>query len=107
MNALKLKIFEARGLLSMDSNGLSDPYCELHLRGQRFRTKVVQKSLNPVWEEEWLLPLSPDTTEQLEVSPFCCTIRWKSVLLLRGVSSLHYYLLPTFHQLNCSDSCVG
>ena len=41
----------ATGLLAMDRNGLSDPYCTLKTRdsSQRFTSEVKPKTLNPVW----------------------------------------------------------
>ena len=37
----------------MDSNGLSDPYVKVQLGRQRAKTKVIKKSLNPIWDEEF------------------------------------------------------
>lgn len=49
---LIVQVIEARNLLAMDSNGLSDPYVKVQLGRQRAKTKVVKKSLNPIWDEE-------------------------------------------------------
>ncbi|KAI4311851.1 hypothetical protein MLD38_036714 [Melastoma candidum] len=46
-------VIEARNILAMNPNGLRDPYATLRLGRYRFRTKVVKKSLNPVWREEF------------------------------------------------------
>lgn len=50
---LIIQVIEARNLLAMDSNGLSDPYVKVQLGRQRAKTKVVKKSLNPIWDEEF------------------------------------------------------
>ncbi|KAI0511958.1 hypothetical protein KFK09_012592 [Dendrobium nobile] len=50
---LYVQVIEARGLPAMDLNGLSDPYVRLQLGKQRAKTKVVKKSLNPFWDEEF------------------------------------------------------
>ncbi|KAF3331391.1 C2 and GRAM domain-containing protein [Carex littledalei] len=50
---LVVQVIEARNLLAMDSNGLSDPYVKVQLGRQRAKTKVVKKSLNPIWDEEF------------------------------------------------------
>ncbi|CBI25738.3 unnamed protein product, partial [Vitis vinifera] len=60
---LVVRVIEARNLPAMDLNGLSDPYVRLQLGRNRFRTKVVKKSLNPSWGEEfsfWVEDLSED-----------------------------------------------
>ena len=53
---VKLSIVEARGLMAMDSNGFSDPYCEVVVRylnsGQGYiydKTPIIKTSLNPTW----------------------------------------------------------
>jgi hypothetical protein len=48
-----LRVLQADGLLAADRNGLSDPYVQLTVGSQKSqRTKVVKKSLTPVWEGE-------------------------------------------------------
>lgn len=44
---LVVRVIEAMNLPPTDPNGLSDPYVRLQLGKQRFRTKVIKKSLNP------------------------------------------------------------
>jgi Ca2+-dependent lipid-binding protein len=39
----------------MDLNGLSDPYCIVKLGAQNVKSKVVKKSVNPKWDEEFSL----------------------------------------------------
>ncbi|XP_020090459.1 C2 and GRAM domain-containing protein At1g03370 isoform X2 [Ananas comosus] len=50
---LIVQVIEARNLLAMDSNGLSDPYAKLQLGKQRSKTKVIKENLNPTWNEEF------------------------------------------------------
>lgn len=50
---LLVHIIEARNLLAKDSNGFSDPFVVLQLGNQKFRTKVVDMSLNPTWDEKF------------------------------------------------------
>ncbi|XP_056267414.1 double C2-like domain-containing protein beta [Pseudoliparis swirei] len=55
-NALHCTINRAKGLKSMDHNGLSDPYVKLHLlpgasKANKLRTKTLHNTLNPVWSE--------------------------------------------------------
>lgn len=53
---LRVKIHSCKGLPPADPNGKSDPFCSVMLVGKPFSrssTKVVTKSLDPVWEEEF------------------------------------------------------
>ncbi|XP_038995318.1 C2 and GRAM domain-containing protein At1g03370-like [Hibiscus syriacus] len=51
---LVVEVIEARNIPAMDLNGFSDPYVKLQLGKQRYKTKVVKKSLNPSWGEEFI-----------------------------------------------------
>ncbi|XP_038690463.1 C2 and GRAM domain-containing protein At1g03370 isoform X2 [Tripterygium wilfordii] len=64
---LFVRVIEARNLPATDPNGLSDPYVKLQLGKQRFRTKVIKKSLNPNWGEEFGLRVE-DLNEELVIS---------------------------------------
>lgn len=64
---LTVRVIEARNLPATDLNGLSDPYVRLQLGKQRFRTKVVKKTLNPTWGEEFSFRVD-DLDEELMIS---------------------------------------
>jgi len=48
-----IKVVEARYIAPMDKGGTSDPYCRLkcNFNKQRFKTKVIDKTLSPKWGE--------------------------------------------------------
>eukprot|EP01061_Rhynchopus_euleeides_P018486 TRINITY_DN30608_c0_g1_i1.p1 TRINITY_DN30608_c0_g1~~TRINITY_DN30608_c0_g1_i1.p1 ORF type:complete len:807 (+),score=346.30 TRINITY_DN30608_c0_g1_i1:88-2508(+) len=63
---INVRVIKGKGLVSMDSNGLSDPFCELKLREvkegkvqpshpnpQKKVTKVIPETLDPVWDEQF------------------------------------------------------
>ena len=52
---VKSEVVAGRKLASKDLNGLSDPYCEVAVKEQQFKTKIVKKSLNPTWGDEYYL----------------------------------------------------
>ncbi|KAL4226640.1 hypothetical protein ACF0H5_014621 [Mactra antiquata] len=57
----KVKVIQARNLLPMDLNGLSDPFVKLYLLPGRCadnkrRTKHIARSLNPEWNESVVFP---------------------------------------------------
>ncbi|CAB4275582.1 unnamed protein product [Prunus armeniaca] len=64
---LVVQVMGARDLPAMDLNGLSDPYVKVQLGKQKFRTKVVKKTLNPYWGEEFALRVE-DLNEELLIS---------------------------------------
>ena len=65
-NKLRIEITEARNLIPMDPNGLSDPYVKIKLipttpdvpRRQlrsKYKTKRVRATLNPQWLEKFAM----------------------------------------------------
>ncbi|KHJ95082.1 C2 domain protein [Oesophagostomum dentatum] len=57
---LSVTILDAHGLPAMDRNGMSDPYvklCILPERKQKYETKIIRNSLNPVYNETFLFTL--------------------------------------------------
>ena len=48
---LQIHLQRARGLMSADRNGLSDPYATLSLAGQSHKSKTIRNTLNPDWDE--------------------------------------------------------
>ncbi len=65
---LEVVVQKAEGLLAMDRGGTSDPFCELQLGKQKKKTKVKPKTLNPQWDETFLLDYSSSMTN-LSVRP--------------------------------------
>eukprot|EP00164_Ancoracysta_twista_P003570 GFYU01004766.1.p1 GENE.GFYU01004766.1~~GFYU01004766.1.p1 ORF type:complete len:301 (+),score=45.63 GFYU01004766.1:126-1028(+) len=52
---VKINVLEGRDLLPADYGGLSDPYCKVKCCGQRFKSKTHMKTLDPVWDEEYII----------------------------------------------------
>ena len=49
---LRVRLEGASGLLAADSNGLSDPFAEVSVGWNKVASSVVEKSLNPKWNED-------------------------------------------------------
>ena len=56
--AMKVTMVRAEGLLAKDKGGTSDPFVELFLGQQFKKTKIIDKTLNPVWNETFEFDLS-------------------------------------------------
>jgi hypothetical protein len=64
---LELNIMRGKDLVPMDSNGFSDPFCEVRIGDERkFTTSVKKKTLNPVWDE-WVTMQLPKPHETLDI----------------------------------------
>jgi len=66
-----VRIFRGIDLVAADLNGKSDPYVKLKCGGKKAKTKVVNKSLNPEWDETLQLNVEsqsePITVEVVDV----------------------------------------
>eukprot|EP00013_Stygamoeba_regulata_P030033 CAMPEP_0177665350 /NCGR_PEP_ID=MMETSP0447-20121125/21004_1 /TAXON_ID=0 /ORGANISM="Stygamoeba regulata, Strain BSH-02190019" /LENGTH=107 /DNA_ID=CAMNT_0019171431 /DNA_START=392 /DNA_END=715 /DNA_ORIENTATION=- len=50
-----------------DIEGTSDPYCILSVGPQKVKTKVKKKTLNPVWNEQFMFNIADCAAETLLV----------------------------------------
>ena len=61
---LHIRIVEARNLKVADTNGFSDPFVQMKIKGlfhKSHKTRVIPKNVNPVWDEDFVLePSHPD-----------------------------------------------
>lgn len=48
---ITVELKAGRNLKAADSNGLSDPYAKLLIGGQKFKSGIVKKTLNPAWNQ--------------------------------------------------------
>lgn len=49
---LRVHLLSATGLRPADKNGLSDPYVKLSAAGQSVQSRIVSRTLDPVWDQE-------------------------------------------------------
>lgn len=66
---IAITLVSGQNLMSADANGLSDPYVKLRLGAQEVKSKIVKKSLNPVWNEKLMLCV-PSFGSVLELAVF-------------------------------------
>ncbi|KAF5100759.1 hypothetical protein D0Z00_001147 [Geotrichum galactomycetum] len=66
MGLLNGEIVKAENVPAADRSGYSDPYTNVILNGQKiFKTKIVKKTLNPVWNESFSTEILSRTTDKL------------------------------------------
>ncbi|XP_059634148.1 FT-interacting protein 3-like [Cornus florida] len=73
MSNLKLgvEVVSAHNLMPKDGQGSSNAFVELHFDGQRFRTTIKEKDLDPVWNETFYFNISdPDNLSNLTLDAY-------------------------------------
>ncbi|XP_061762219.1 multiple C2 and transmembrane domain-containing protein 1-like isoform X2 [Nerophis ophidion] len=50
---VSISLIEGRSLQPMDDNGRSDPYVKFKMGHQKYKSKVIPKTLNPQWREQF------------------------------------------------------
>ncbi|XP_063151484.1 multiple C2 and transmembrane domain-containing protein 1 [Candoia aspera] len=50
---VSITLIEGHELKAMDPNGLSDPYVKFRLGHQKYKSKIMSKTLNPRWREQF------------------------------------------------------
>ncbi|GLV39850.1 Multiple C2 domain and transmembrane region protein [Carabus blaptoides fortunei] len=68
-SVVTLVLVEGRNLLAMDpESATSDPYVKFRLGNEKYKSRVVWRSLNPRWLEQLDLHLYDDGDQQLELT---------------------------------------
>ncbi|KAG5976940.1 hypothetical protein E4U55_007136 [Claviceps digitariae] len=71
MGHLRVDVLNGIDLPSADRNGKSDPYCKFELNGQEvYKTKVIKKTLNPVWNEFFEVSVPSRTAAKFNVDVY-------------------------------------
>ncbi|KAH0793633.1 C2 domain containing protein [Histomonas meleagridis] len=66
--ALHVRVVSAKDLKAADANGKSDPYVIVKLGNEQRKTKPIQNTLSPVWNEEMhFVPVTPDQEISFQV----------------------------------------
>ena len=68
MGTLRVDVLEASNLPAADRNGYSDPYCKFELNGEGvFKSKIQKKTLQPIWNESFEIPIKSRTAASFTV----------------------------------------
>ncbi|XP_032671978.1 multiple C2 and transmembrane domain-containing protein isoform X2 [Odontomachus brunneus] len=100
-SVVTIVLVEAKNLLPMDIDGLSDPYVKFRLGTEKYKSKVVNKTLNPVWLEQFDLHLyeDPYLGQELEVTVWDRDRSHNDDLMGRTVIDLAALERETTHRL--------
>ncbi|KAH0947183.1 hypothetical protein HN011_001198 [Eciton burchellii] len=100
-SVVTIVLVEAKTLLPMDIDGLSDPYVKFRLGTEKYKSKVVNKTLNPIWLEQFDLHLyeDPYLGQELEVTVWDRDRSHQDDLMGRTVIDLATLERETTHRL--------
>ncbi|XP_053994551.1 multiple C2 and transmembrane domain-containing protein isoform X5 [Hylaeus volcanicus] len=100
-SVVTIVLVEAKNLLPMDIDGLSDPYVKFRLGTEKYKSKVVHKTLNPIWLEQFDLHLyeDPYLGQELEVTVWDRDKSHQDDLMGRTVIDLATLERETTHRL--------
>ncbi|KZC04883.1 Multiple C2 and transmembrane domain-containing protein 1, partial [Dufourea novaeangliae] len=100
-SVVTIVLVEAKNLLPMDIDGLSDPYVKFRLGTEKYKSKVVHKTLNPVWLEQFDLHLyeDPYLGQELEVTVWDRDKSHQDDMMGRTVINLAILERETTHRL--------
>ena len=62
-----MTIHSAEALEKKDISGLSDPYVAINYRNKKLKTKVCKKTLDPEWNETFLLDIEHNGDPKIEL----------------------------------------
>jgi Ca2+-dependent lipid-binding protein len=69
-SCVNIVLVEGKNLITKDDIGSSDTYVKFKLGNEKYKSRVIPKSSNPVWAEQFALHTYPDQSKVLEVSVF-------------------------------------
>jgi Ca2+-dependent lipid-binding protein len=65
LGTLKVEAVEARNLKAMDANGKSDPFLKLKVGSIKKKTKIIEKTLDPKWNESFEFTVTNEYPKEL------------------------------------------
>ncbi|BFY97384.1 hypothetical protein BsWGS_00424 [Bradybaena similaris] len=90
-------LVEGYNLVSMDDNGLSDPYVKFKLGMEKYKSKFKNKTLHPRWLEQFDLHLYEEQTTLLEIEVYDHDTRGKDDFMGRATIDLSTIERETTH----------
>lgn len=100
-SVVTIVLVEAKNLLPMDIEGLSDPYVKFRLGTEKYKSKVINKTLNPIWLEQFDLHLyeDPYLGQELEMTVWDRDKSHQDNLMGRAIIDLAILERETTHRL--------
>ena len=91
-------MYQARNIMAMDDDGMSDPYAVVSFQNQTQKTRVLKKTLCPEWDQTLIferLKLYGSPELFLETPPYVCVNFYdKDVIVSISFVLLFFPLFP-------------
>lgn len=98
-SVVNIVLIEGKNLDSKDDNGLSDPYVKFQIGKDRYKSKVIPKTLNPVWNERFSLYTFPNQGKILEISVYDRDYQGRDDFMGKASINLENYKQEETHKI--------
>ncbi|XP_041464336.1 multiple C2 and transmembrane domain-containing protein 1-like isoform X3 [Lytechinus variegatus] len=99
IGVVTITLLEGRNMVPMDDNGLSDPYVKFKLGGEKWKSRVESKTLNPKWMEQFDLRMYEEQSSMLEISVWDKDLGSKDDIMGRSHIDLSTLDMEQTHQM--------
>ncbi|XP_030832836.1 multiple C2 and transmembrane domain-containing protein 1 isoform X4 [Strongylocentrotus purpuratus] len=100
IGVVTITLLEGRNMVPMDDNGLSDPYVKFKLGGEKWKSRVESKTLNPKWMEQFDLRMYEEQSSSLEISVWDKDLGSKDDIMGRSHIDVATLDMEQTHQLS-------
>ncbi|XP_053209513.1 multiple C2 and transmembrane domain-containing protein-like isoform X2 [Panonychus citri] len=98
-SVVNIVLVEGKNLTPKDENGLSDPYVKFQLGKEKHKSKVIPKSLNPIWNEQFDLHTFPDQSKVLELFVYDRDFHGRDDFMGKATINLNNYNQEETHSI--------
>ncbi|XP_071503823.1 multiple C2 and transmembrane domain-containing protein 1-like [Diadema antillarum] len=99
VGVVTITLLEGRNMIPMDDNGFSDPYVKFKLGGEKWKSRVESKTLNPKWMERFDLRMYEEQSSTLDISVWDKDLGSKDDIMGRAQIDLSTLDMEQTHQL--------
>jgi len=96
---LKITVNNAKDLPAMDKSGTSDPFVTVEIAKKTFKTKHINKTLNPTFDETFMAPIKDPLHEKILVKVYDHNV-------LGNSSKIGEFTVPLVNILKAPGGCI-